>query len=156
MTTPAELIAAARGLVGARWVDRGRTDRGVDCIGLVVLSLAHAGVELREQFGVRIPSRYDEPQPQLLARVKACCREIEAPVPGCLLLMLPPRARIPIHFAILTEAASIVHAHPRLGYVAEEPYGPAYRRITSRRWLLPGVAYNSNDSTSKVPHAASP
>ena len=44
-------IATARGFVGCRWRHRGRSSFGVDCIGLVVLGLRAAGIEMREHFG---------------------------------------------------------------------------------------------------------
>lgn len=43
------MLSAARSYVGARWRHRGRSRYGVDCIGLVVLSLAAAGVQMRDR-----------------------------------------------------------------------------------------------------------
>lgn len=42
-------IATARGFVGCRWRHRGRSAFGVDCIGLVVLGLRAAGIEMRDR-----------------------------------------------------------------------------------------------------------
>ena len=42
-------VSAARGFVGCRWRHRGRSAFGVDCIGLVVLSLRVAGIEMRDR-----------------------------------------------------------------------------------------------------------
>lgn len=48
--TPQELaIAHARSLIGVKWRHRGRKPWAVDCIGLVVLSLAAGGVHLRDR-----------------------------------------------------------------------------------------------------------
>lgn len=42
-------IAEARTFVGVRWQHRGRSKFRVDCIGLVVLSLRAAGLEMRDR-----------------------------------------------------------------------------------------------------------
>lgn len=48
--TPQQLcIAHARSLVGAKWRHRGRKPWGVDCIGLVVLSLDAGGIHLKDR-----------------------------------------------------------------------------------------------------------
>lgn len=41
--------AAAREYVGCRWRHRGRSRFGVDCIGVVVMSLGSAGVSMRDR-----------------------------------------------------------------------------------------------------------
>lgn len=38
-------VAAARGFLGVPWMHQGRTERGVDCIGLVVLSARAVGLD---------------------------------------------------------------------------------------------------------------
>ena len=48
--TPVELcLAEARSYLGVKWRHRGRSRYGVDCIGLVVLALAAAGVATRDR-----------------------------------------------------------------------------------------------------------
>lgn len=41
-------IAHARSLIGTNWRHRGRTEWAIDCVGLVVLSLQKAGVDLHD------------------------------------------------------------------------------------------------------------
>lgn len=57
----AEMVAAARSLVGVRWRHQGRSVRGVDCLGAVAVCLSAIGVEgedernyEREPDGVRL------------------------------------------------------------------------------------------------------
>lgn len=57
----AEMVAAARSYVGARWAHQKRSKRAVDCIGLVAVSLRDIGVDgedvrgyEREPDGVRL------------------------------------------------------------------------------------------------------
>lgn len=40
-----DFVAAARSLLDVPWAHQGRTDRGVDCVGLVVLSLRAVGID---------------------------------------------------------------------------------------------------------------
>ena len=44
MADRAQVVASARGLVGARWRHQGRSARGVDCVGLVVLVCRELGL----------------------------------------------------------------------------------------------------------------
>ena len=44
-----EFIAAARGFMHARWRHQGRRPEAMDCLGLVVLSLAAVGVIVRDR-----------------------------------------------------------------------------------------------------------
>ena len=39
------MIEKARSLIGTKWRHLGRSERGVDCLGLVILSLKAAGFE---------------------------------------------------------------------------------------------------------------
>lgn len=43
--TAEAFIAAARGYLGVPWRHQGRTDKGMDCVGLVVLALRAIGVD---------------------------------------------------------------------------------------------------------------
>lgn len=51
------VVAAARALLGTRFLHQGRTRRGIDCIGLIVLAFAAVGVVLddRTDYG-RLPA----------------------------------------------------------------------------------------------------
>ena len=48
-----DYIAFARSMIGVKWRHRGRKPWAVDCLGLIVLSLTHAGIEVqdREHYG---------------------------------------------------------------------------------------------------------
>ena len=48
--TPAQrCVAHARTLLGAKWRHRGRKPWAIDCIGLVVLSVAAGGIQMRDR-----------------------------------------------------------------------------------------------------------
>jgi len=44
-----QYIAFARSMIGAQWRHRGRKPWAVDCLGLISLSLDHAGIEIRDR-----------------------------------------------------------------------------------------------------------
>jgi hypothetical protein len=46
VTAAQDFVAAARSLVGTPWRHRGRGRRGIDCVGLVVVSARAAGLKL--------------------------------------------------------------------------------------------------------------
>lgn len=41
------MVAFARSMIGTKWRHLGRTERGVDCLGLVILSLKDSGFPLK-------------------------------------------------------------------------------------------------------------
>ena len=43
------IVAGARKWLGTKWRHRGRSEFGIDCIGLVVLSVANAGIKMRDR-----------------------------------------------------------------------------------------------------------
>lgn len=53
------VIAEARSYLGVKWRHRGRSRHGIDCIGLVVLSLRAAGIDVTDEIGYsRTPWKY--------------------------------------------------------------------------------------------------
>ena len=46
MTTTHDIVAAARGLLGVRFAHQGRSEAGLDCLGLLLLSADRAGVRI--------------------------------------------------------------------------------------------------------------
>jgi len=54
----ADAIAEARSYIGTKWLHRGRTRFGIDCIGLIVAAVRAGGVEItdRQDYG-RAPWR---------------------------------------------------------------------------------------------------
>jgi cell wall-associated NlpC family hydrolase len=80
--TPDALIGAARGWLDVPWRHLGRTRAGVDCIGLVILAAAEAGMQIAD------PAPYAR-QPQetaLLRGVLAHGARVAVPQPGDVLV----------------------------------------------------------------------
>lgn len=115
MTTRAQVIAEARGWLGASWRHQGRTRAGVDCVGLVV-KVAHA-------LGLSEFDSNDYARQATDETLLAICREhlVEVPIAemqtGDIVLMRFGTQR---HLAFLGDytlgGLSLIHAyalHPR-------------------------------------------
>lgn len=89
-------LAAARGFLGVPWVHQGRTERGVDCIGLIVLSARAVGLE------VPLAAEYGRLQNFGLARehLQAFCTRVGSGEPGDIVLFKDSQT---LHMAIVSE-----------------------------------------------------
>lgn len=137
-----ELIEQARLLVGTRWLHRGRSATGVDCIGLVTLSMTNAGVNPVEQLGFLDLRDYShEPSEDLLKQTKAYCTQIDTPIPGAMILFRFPNDAWPRHFGIYTPEGNLIHANAKIGKVVEHGYRMQWVKWTHSIWKIPGVDY---------------
>lgn len=114
-------IDAARACIGVPFRHRGRTERGLDCIGLLVVALHAAGriPQDRRSYG-RAPDR---------DRLREAVREhfgdpVDAPQPGDIVLMRWTDR--PQHVAIVGDYAhgglSLIHSDNAFGAVTEHRY----------------------------------
>ncbi|MGN6288191.1 MAG: peptidoglycan endopeptidase [Sphingopyxis terrae] len=127
----ARAFAAARAMVGARFVPQGRDPRtGVDCVGLVWAAYAAAGrmliapaaYPLRGWSGARVAAG--------LTAAGFGETADTARVGDVALIALPARQ---FHLALIGPVG-IVHAHAGLRRVVEAPFDPEVR--SARRWRL--------------------
>lgn len=90
-------ILAARALLDVPWVHQGRSERGVDCIGLVVLAARAAGIE------APLAADYGRMQDYLRARrdLGRFCDRVGLAEPGDVVLFKNSQT---LHVAIVTEA----------------------------------------------------
>ena len=145
--TPEQLVDHARSLIGAGFVHQGRSQYGVDCIGLVNAALKRGtGADLAVLCGFPENVSYSrEPSPMLLEQTARICRRLERPVPGCVLLLKMPQAQHPHHLAIYTADGTIIHAEAlRAKRVVEHTYGAPWTRFLHSVWALPGVDYSGH------------
>ena len=93
--TAEAFVAAARSLLGVPWVHQGRTERGVDCVGLVVLSLRAVGIE------APLAADYGRLQDYRQARryLEDFCERVGAPEAGDIVLFKTTQT---LHMAIVT------------------------------------------------------
>ena len=142
MTTPVQVIAAARGYLGVPWVHQGRSRRGVDCAGLVVMVARELGLTSFDVIGY---ARRPDGESLRAAIVEAGCVESDVQL-GALLLMRFKRE--PQHVALVADhpagGFSIVHALSTSRAVVEHRLDDAWRRRIVSAWELPGVTYRES------------
>lgn len=133
-------------LAARRWVDtpyrhKGRSDRGLDCIGLAVVVARSFGIAIADEENY---TNWADPQRRLLKVMETHgCRiaHPESPFPGTIGIF--SQAGLPGHVGIFSRKHGVVHlihAHIRHRRVVEEPYAsrdPELRLI--RRYELPGL-----------------
>lgn len=141
--TASALIAEARRLCGTPYRHQGRSASGVDCIGLVVLAARNAGVDLFAECGIDDLRNYGRrPEKELFSVVERFCTPTPVAVPGCLVLIQFPGEKFPRHFALVTEADTLIHAEGLTRQqVIEHGYRAHWLRWTQSRWKLPAVTY---------------
>jgi cell wall-associated NlpC family hydrolase len=112
------LAAAAERLVGARFRLHGRDPaRGLDCVGVVAVSLGEIGRPVLAPRGYRL--RQLALDRFLGAAVQSGLAEARGPVePGDVLLVRPGPAQ---HHLVVAVAGGFVHAHAALGQVVLTP-----------------------------------
>lgn len=141
MTTRPEIIAAAREMIGVPWVHQGRSERGLDCGGLLVTAIA-------KRFALTDADvvGYDRmPDGKTL---KAICDEHMMPIrideiqPADVVLMIGPMRR-PQHLALVTDypwgGLAILHAAADHGKVIEHRLNANLARRIVAAYRLPGV-----------------
>ncbi|MBA1141762.1 NlpC/P60 family protein [Mesorhizobium neociceri] len=92
----AEFVAAARGFLDVSWVHQGRTERGVDCVGLIVLAMRATGID------APLAADYGRLQDYRQARryLEQFCDRVGAPEIGDIVLFKTTQT---LHMAIVTE-----------------------------------------------------
>jgi cell wall-associated NlpC family hydrolase len=133
--TPAAVIAEARRWVGVPFRHQGRSQRGIDCVGLPIVVCQSLGL-LDQRFDVATYGRL--PSGELVDRLRAHCRPIPAAVPGSLIVIA--WTKIAAHVAICT-GETMIHAYESVGCVVEHGYRGRWIRLTHSTWALPGLAY---------------
>ncbi len=142
MYTRAQIIEAARSLVGVRYVHQGRSTAGIDCIGLlhrVASMLGEAPHDFLE-YGER-------PRPDVLLK-HAAIGLVEIPVEdatggdGLLFYFKKDKAgeKVPQHFGIKTDDGTFIHAFAKLGKVIEQTLGAFWSRRVVKAYRFRGVA----------------
>lgn len=138
MPTRQDLIDAARKYKAVPWRHQGRTMRGIDCAGLIVLSLRDVGID--------VPDRTDYQRRTsgvaFIAHFKK--HGIQKPVadmqPGDVAVFREPA--YPCHSAILTWKNGLmhmIHSHARRRKVVEELYAHEWKDRIIAVFAVPGL-----------------
>lgn len=117
MTTRSEIVAAARGFLGVRYQHQGRSRKGMDCAGLIVMVARACGIEARDMLGyARTPDGKS-----LQAHLDAQAPKTGQMQAGDILLMRFKRE--PQHLAIVTDypfgGLAMIHSYAGAGQVVE-------------------------------------
>lgn len=92
-------VAAARGFIGVPWVHQGRSERGIDCVGLIVLAARAVGIDapMRADYG-----RFQY-YPQAREYLEQFCDRVGSPDLGDIVLFKTTQS---LHMAIVSEIAA--------------------------------------------------
>jgi hypothetical protein len=128
------VVACARSWLGVPWRHQGRSRRGIDCAGLVVLVARELGLADHD---LAVYGRHSSGL-ALVDAFRAAMDTVPLPaaLPGDVLLLAD--AAYPCHCGILTELRAVphlLHAHALRRQVIEEPYlgeWPAKTRLAFR------------------------
>jgi murein DD-endopeptidase / murein LD-carboxypeptidase len=115
-----DYAAAARALVGVRFRLQGRSDNGMDCVGVVLAAYGLTAASVRRDYSMR-GDHAAEIRSTLERDFRRISRGQSRPGDLLHLLVAPDRH----HFGIKT-AAGFVHAHGGLGKVVETPGVPEW------------------------------
>lgn len=90
-------VSAARGFIGVPWQHQGRSQRGVDCVGLVVMAARAIGIE------APLTADYGRMQDYRQARryLEQFCDRVGQAIPGDVVLWKTSQT---LHMAIVSEA----------------------------------------------------
>jgi cell wall-associated NlpC family hydrolase len=131
------MIAAARSFLGVPFRHRGRSVRGIDCLGLGVCSLQAVGRDVRDE---RLYGRHPEPEgaklrAALIDHFGEPVQELQA---GCLVTM-QWHGR-PNHVGIVTDyplgGLALIHADAGVGRVVEHRLADPWPRRIIEGWQL--------------------
>lgn len=141
MISAQDFVAHTRALVGVPWCHQGRSEFGVDCIGLIDLAFRGAGGDLAKLLGLVDRRNYGRgAQPDMLRLVREHCDPLYHPVDGCLIVVKFLRDPYPRHFGVYA-AGNIIHADALAGRVVEHGYRGVWKRCQHSLWRIPGVSY---------------
>ena len=134
-----DIVPAARAWLGTRWQHQGRTGRGIDCVGLIVLVGRENGFAARDFRAY--PRR---PDGQFLPRFREQLnpRPVGKALPGDILVFCFGDA--PCHCGFLSrreDTDTVIHAHGLRRRVVEEPLSAAASIVgtPSHAFAFPGV-----------------
>lgn len=140
MTTRAEVVAAARKYLGARWRHQARGDDALDCVGLLVRVGRDLGIA-----DVRVADYKQHPD---AAKIMEAAGRYMRPIPvrdfaaGDALVLRFGSA--PQHFGIVGDyfggGFSLIHAYRGADKVVEHRLDDVWRRRIVAAYSLPGIA----------------
>jgi cell wall-associated NlpC family hydrolase len=141
MVTGADVVRAARGWIDVPFHHMGRDRQGIDCVGLVVVVSADAGIPVADALA-NYTRRAHGPQVVQAAAARGTQINIREAVPGDVLIFA--EGNHPCHVGFLTDVGGVphfVHAFGRLAYmrVRETPLAGEWKKKLRMAFRLNGV-----------------
>lgn len=139
-----QVIDCARGYLGVPWRHQGRSRRGVDCVGLLVLVCRELGISNYDELGYARLAKGRS----LISAIEARCQKVAKPLPGDVLCFRYDSN--PQHVGLCTDHPmgwlGLIHANanagPSLalkGRVVECSLSPPWTDRMVAAFRLPGV-----------------
>lgn len=126
-----DMVAFARTMIGTPFRFKGRhRESGVDCLGLVMLSAAGAGLTLSLPSGYALRQR-DFGDTDSIARSSGLVANPGKPQPGDIAVFAVSSTQR--HLAIADECDLFIHAHAGLGRVVRGPIAPDWLLLSCWR-----------------------
>lgn len=141
------VVASARELIGVPFKHQGRSEHGIDCVGLVLLATKRAGCPEIVIPGVTHRPNYGRGvQPNVIDLLERhMAGRLLQPVPGVLVVFQFPMESQPRHHGLMTESGTFVHADqtgPKpMRKVRETSFRAPWTERAPTFWKLPGVSY---------------
>lgn len=136
MITTDDLIESARKYLGVKFKHQGRTSSGLDCAGLLIVSLKDLGVNPVDRTDYSI-----EPNPpQMLEVIESNCYEIPKNnlKPGDVIWL--KFLHDPQHLGLVTDVG-IIHAYSTRKGVVEHAINKAWERRIMKAFRIKAVTY---------------
>lgn len=119
--TPDNILTTARKYLHTPFRHAGRTEKGLDCAGLLVVVARDLGMQVQDAPGGY--SRY--PNGTLLEYLGRNLKRVAWPDPGDVAVFwLSKRTKEPQHVGIVTESRGLIHCWSTYGKVVEVTYDP--------------------------------
>lgn len=131
--TRERFVAEARRWIGVPWVHQGRSRRGVDCIGLLLVVCRSLGLSDYEVTGYGTAPNADF----MRTECDRLMTRVAAPEIGDVLVMR--FSREPQHVLIRADARRVIHAWSVPGRVVEVTMPDAWERRIVGAYRVPGV-----------------
>lgn len=120
-------IAEARTFIGCKWRHRGRSQYGIDCIGLLVMSMAAGGMLMRDRLDYSRTPHMDGLEREMLEHFG---EPVNDPLPGDVVLMAWDGATEPSHVGLIASngnGLTLIHSYSEI-CVTEHGIDDAWRK----------------------------
>lgn len=137
--TGLQIVEAARAFLGVPYQHQGRNTHGLDCAGLVLVTMQAHG-QLPE--ALKNPRYARSSTAELVRYAAEYCQRLDGPEVGALVLMKWPGQREPGHSGLVTDRGppfGLIHAVQQYLRVVEHRLGAPWSRMVHSYWRLPGV-----------------